>query len=109
MVYLPGNGAALAVDHRSARFHARLPRCFFFFKSKLNTGVHSYPKTKKLISDERTEFLNARNAKIRKKFCSMDVIFSLKGICNNKKKKSVYILKRCREKCGSLEESLSRT
>ena len=66
------------------------PDVFFFFKSKLNTGVHSYLKTKKLISDERTEFLNARNAKIRKKFCSMDVIFSLKGICNNKKKICLY-------------------
>ena len=68
-------------------------------KSELKNGVHGYSKTKKL---NFWLTLNGRNLRIRKPFCSMDLILFEEYLQD---KTSVYILKACREIGQSFEES----
>ena len=69
-------------------------------KSELNNGDHGYSKTKKLNFWLK---LNGRNARIRKPFCSMDLILFDEYLQD---KTSVYILKACREIGQRFEKSL---
>ena len=102
------NKVAWELDYQTTSFTGAAARLFTHDWTKKN-GVHGHPKTKLLDFWLKR---NGRNARIRKAYCSMDVIYFFRSIC---KKKLVFISWNCAEKLAKVlkkvyeEVSLLRT